>query len=403
MIRCLVIKLVFDSYREAFRGLPREAWLLSLVALINRAGSMVLPFLGLYLTEDQGVSVAGAGRILSVYGLGAIVGSYSGGWLSDRIGATRTQIISMIASGAGYLAFLFLDSAALITAGAFVLAVVVETLRPAVMTDMANRVPAEIQARAFALLRLAVNLGMGIGPAVAGFLALYDYRWLFVVDAVTCWLAVLLLVGLLRDKRRHEETAPEDKSESAVSPWQDRPFMMLMLLTTVLAAVFFQVFSTLPLYFRRGYGFQEGAIGLLLALNALLIVAFEMVLIHRVQNRDRMMLVGFGAFLVGAGLGLMPHGSSISFVAMTIVVWTAGEMLALPLANAIVADRAGRTQRGRYMGVYMMTYSVAFVFAPAGGTWIWDRFGADTLWHAAGVTGVLLWVWALTLRNSLRS
>ena len=398
-----MLSSILHVYREAFRGLPREAWLLSLVALINRAGTMVLPFLSLYLTEDRGVSVTGAGRILAVYGLGAAAGSYLGGWLSDRIGATRTQIVSMAASGVAFFAFLLLDSPLEITLGAFVLSVVVETLRPAVMTDMANRVPGPLQVRAFALLRLAVNLGMGIGPAVAGFLALRDYAWLFVVDAVSCWIAALLLVGLLVRSPVNEETTETESAASSRSPWRDGPFLMFMALMTMMAAVFFQVFSTLPLFFRRGYDFGEGTIGLLLALNAALIVAFEMVLIHRLEQRERLMLVGLGAFLVGAGLGLMPLGSSIPFVALTIVVWTFGEMLALPIANAVVADRAGRAQRGRYMGVYMMAYSVAFVFAPAGGTWVFDRFGAETLWYGSAAVGALLWLWALSLRRALGS
>ncbi len=188
-----MIRTIARTYRAAYSGLPRELWLLSLVLLVNRAGSMVLPFLSLYLTHERGLSVALAGRILALYGLGALVGSYIGGWLSDRIGPTRTQQLSLIASGFGYLWLSMLEGIFQISLAMFLLSIAVEAFRPAVMADTAQRTPADVRVRAFALLRLAANLGVGIGPAVGGYLVLYDYHWLFVVDAASCWIAFLLL------------------------------------------------------------------------------------------------------------------------------------------------------------------------------------------------------------------
>ena len=126
-----MIRAIARTYRNAYSGLPRELWLLSFVLVVNRAGGMVLPFIALYLTQEQGLSVVDAGRILAVYGLGAIVGAYLGGWLSDRIGATRTQGVSLIASGVGYLAILWLDGTVELTAGIFFLSIAVESFRPA--------------------------------------------------------------------------------------------------------------------------------------------------------------------------------------------------------------------------------------------------------------------------------
>jgi MFS family permease len=398
-----VLGRLIETYRAAFRGLPRDVWLLCLVALINRSGTMVLPFLSLYVAEECGLSVGGAGRVLAVYGLGAVAGSYLGGWLSDRIGSTLTQTFSLVTSGFVFLVFLLLDSAAEITTGAFLLSLCAESFRPAVMTEMTHRTPPELAARAFASLRLAVNVGMGIGPAIGGLLALYDYDWLFIVDAITCWLAAVILVATLGRTIPEVDGDPVPRAVRGRSPWRDGPFLLLMLLMTVLASVFFQVFSTLPLYFSGVYGLAENAIGLLLAFNAALIVAFEMVLIHKLEGRSKLILVGLGAFLICAGLGLMPFGSSILFVGFTIAIWTFGEMLVLPLTNVLVADRAGRTHRGRYMGLYTMTFSVAFVVAPAAGTWIYERFGPNVLWYGTGLCGGLLWLWALALRPAFRS
>jgi predicted MFS family arabinose efflux permease len=399
-----VIRLVANAYRAAFAGLPRDVWIVSSVALVNRAGTMVLPFLTLYLTYERGLTPVEAGRVLSLFGIGSVAGSVVGGWLSDRLGPFRAQQISLIASGAGFLVLGTLERTPAISVAVLGLSVVSEAFRPAVMAACAEVAPVEVRARAFALLRLAVNLGLGIGPAVGGLLALRAYFWLFVGDALTCWLAAALLVVARPARRaaaRPEPAAGAGGGPSPRSPWSDRPFLLLMLLVVVLATAFFQILSTLPLHLRQVYGFREDAVGMLLAFNPALIVLFEMVLIHAVERRRPLPLIGLGSFLVCAGFALMPFGSSLAFAALTILIWSAGEMLALPLINAVVAERAGGGRRGRYMGLYTMAFSVAFVFAPAGGTWVYDNLGPDRLWFGVGLLGPLLWLGALALSGPL--
>ena len=396
-----MFRSIARTYRAAFSGLPRDLWLLSLVLMINRAGTMVLPFISLYLTQERGLDVTTAGAVLSLYGLGSVIGSWVGGWASDRVGAERALVISLAGSGVLFLWLGFQRDFWAIAISVFLLSVVSESFRPACMTAMAQRAPADLRVRAFALLRLAANLGMGIGPALGGILALIDYQLLFVVDATTCWAAALLMTRLPRSTP--EET---EKGEAAAGrerpPWRDGPFLALLVLVTCLAVSFFQIFSTLPVYFREVYGFREDTIGLLLGLNAGIIVVFEMVLVHWAERRDRMTIVGIGALLVCLGFGLMPLGASAAFAALTVVVWTVGEMLALPMLNAVVADRAGPANRGRYMGLYNMAYSVAFIIAPAAGTWTYDHFGPSVLWVAVGGLGVPLLVGSLALRQALR-
>lgn len=396
-----MIRSILRTYRDAFSGLPRDLWLLAFVALVNRAGSMVLPFISLYLTLQRGFSVIAAGQVLGLYGLGAVVGSYLGGWLTDRVGPTRCQQWSLVASGAGFLVFSLLRNLGAILVAVFLLSIVVESFRPAVMAGFAQRAPRRMQVRAFALLRLAANLGVGVGPAVGGWLALHDYAYLFYVDAATCWLAAALLAVTLKELSPAERAREDGDEARHRSPWTDGPFLAFLLLVVLLATVFFQVVSTLPLYWRVVHGFRESGIGLLLAFNALIVVCFEMVLSHWAEKRERMFLFGLGAFLVCLGFGLMPLGSGVPFVMLTVVVWTLGEMLALPLMNAVVADRAGAANRGRYMGMITMSFSVAFMIAPLAGTSVFDRFGPDALWFGVGLLGLPLWAGALLLARPL--
>jgi predicted MFS family arabinose efflux permease len=386
-------------YREAFSGLSRDLWILGIAALVNRSGTMVLPFLSLYLTAERGMSISAAGRLVGIYGAGAVCGAYLGGGLSDRIGAVRAQQLSLVAGGLGLLVIGAVRRPTLIGIALFVVAMLVEAFRPAVMAAFAEHAPGDLKPKAFAFLRLAVNLGVGIGAAVGGALAVYGYRWLFVGDAVTCLAGALLLQKVSASRRavggEHETTTP-------ASPFRDLPFLCLLVLVVVMASVLFQIFSTLPLYLREHVGLRENAIGMLISLNAILIVAFEMVLIHLVARRDRMSVVGVGAALLCAGYALMPYHDATWYLAVTVGVWTFGEMLSLPILNVIVAERAGVSVQGRYMGLYATAYALAFIVAPIAGTFVYDRFGPLALWHTIGVVGIGLWLGTVVLRPYLR-
>ncbi len=397
-----MVRRVIEAYREAVRGLPRDIWVLCAIMLVNRAGTMVLPFLALFLTIDRGLGPAAAGQLVGLYGLGSIAGSWLGGWLSDRLGATRTLLATLLATGFGFLGFLVLESVPQLAAGVFVVAVVSEGFRPAAMTLCAELAPEGTAARAFALMRLAVNLGMAIGPAAGGLLAVYDYDWIFLGDAATCF-AAMVLVWLYLPRVAAGHAGPvEAGAPASRTPWRDGPFLLLLLWCVLYASVLFQVFSTLPLYLNRFYGFREDGIGLLLGWNALLIVAFEMLLVQWAGRRDPLRLIALGGLATCAGFAVLPLGRSVALALLSVSIWSFGEMLVLPFLNVVVAGRAGRRHRGRYMGAYTMSYSLAFVIGPPVGAWVLERFGEGWLWYGSGAVGVLLLVMALALSAPLR-
>lgn len=403
-----MIRPIIRVYTSAFSGLPRDVWLLSAVVLINRAGSMVLAFLSLYLKEKFGLTATQAGLLLSCYGVGSAIGAYVGGWLTDKLGADRTQILALALSGLGFLGVPLLTSPAALAAGLFVLAVLNDSVRPAVMSSAAERAPPTLLPRAFALLRLAINTGVGIGAAIGGILANLDYVLLFVCDALTCWGAALLLFRLATPRRA---AAPDDASTPAdapernapqafTSPFQDGPFLGLMLVTFVGALVFFQMMAALPLYFGDECGLSKPTIGLLFAWNAVMIVAFEMLLTRWAETKDRMTIVAAGWLFLCAGFGMMPLGAGIPFLALTITVWTFGEMLALPMISAVVAERATPATRGRYMGVYTLSFALAFIASPPVGMWVYQHAGPTVLWFSIGGLAPVLFLTTLFVRRA---
>jgi MFS family permease len=381
-------------YRQLFVGLPRDVWLLSVVTFVYRSGTMVLPFLTLYLTTRQGFSAKEAGGVLSLYGVGSIGGSYLGGVFSDRLGPLRAQFLGLSLTAGSLVLLSVMHSPATIVTVVLVMSVFAGSLHPTNAAALAALSPPSLHVRAFSLRRLSMNLGMSIGPAVGGLLVTYSYRWLFWVEASVCLTAAALLHMLFRHSLRitpKEGSPTESVSASTQSPYHDKVFLVLIGLVTVLVTVLCQLFGAYPLTLTEIYGLPAYAIGLVFTLNTLVIVVFQMPIVHAVERFDTLRVVGVGAFLLCLGFALLSFTSSPLLIGATVLVWTLGEMLTTPLLEGFVATRSRGAHQGQYMGLFSVAFAMAFVLAPIGGTWIYEVYGYRTLWWTCGVLGVVLW------------
>jgi predicted MFS family arabinose efflux permease len=391
MLRSGMFHSVISTYRDAFSGLNRSVWLLSVASLINRAGTMVMPFLVLFLTEKRGFTTTQAGQTLALYGLAAMFASYFGGRLCDRFGPLRIMQGSLLLSGLSFWVLGHVQGRLAISGVMLVLALVGEVFRPANLSALSAASDPGERARSIALMRLAVNAGMAVGPSVGGLLAAYDYGWLFWADGATSILAAGLLFFAFPGERAAAPAVHSAAKIRAGSPFRDLPMMAILGLLFLLNIVTFQTVSTFPLSLRDLYGFSAARIGVTLAANTLIIVLFEMVLVHSLARRDPLKVAGFGALLFCAGLALLPFGSGFGYVLFTVAIWTVGEMLAFPFLTSAVADRAPEETRGAYMGLLNFSFASAFVVAPLVGTWAYQRLGPRALWLGCGGVGVLAW------------
>lgn len=389
MLRHLQILL-----RRTYGGLPGLTWLVCATAFVNRAGAMVVPFLSLYLDKRFGYTVEQAGYVVSVYGIGAVLGSVFGGRLADLLGPVRTQVITLLAAGAWMATLAFVPDPIWLTAGLFVLGALNDAFRPGNVAAVAASCPRFRQSKALALNRLALNAGWAIGPPVGGLLAQFDYAWLFLADGLTCALAALLLaLWVPFDLGKQVEVVRGGDGEPAParrSPWRDRRFLVLVALSLLCFATFLQQFQTLTRHLKQVLSFDERDIGLLLIINPALVVLLEMPLVSAWRHRAQLPIVAIGAVCVGLAYPfLIAQSLGTVAVVASILMATAGEILYMPFLGAFVSERAPLASRGNYLGVYFASFSAAFVIAPAAGGWVYDHLGADQLWLTCFALGLL--------------
>ncbi|MFF1511532.1 MDR family MFS transporter [Streptomyces sp. NPDC058326] len=394
-----------DSLRRSARatvsGLPPGFWWLWLSTLVNRTGAFVLTFLSLYLTIELGHSAWFAGLVVALHGLGGVAGSPLGGALTDRWGRRPTMVTMHLAAAASAAALAVVTSAWAIATVVLLMGVAMQAVRPSINATIADMVPAHDVRRAYALNYWALNLGFAIASIGGGAAIFLGYRTLFVVDAVAtvlCAVIVFLRLPETRPEARTDKSgAPvvEDKV-SMLTVLRDAPFRTLVLLNLLVCLVFTAPWIGLPLT-MADQGLSPSSYGVVIAVNGIVIVGFQLLVNKLTDKRSPVLLLGLSSLLFAVGTGATALAGSSAAFAVTVVVWTVGEMIHVPTNAAATARLAPEHARGRYQGVMGMSWAVAGFAAPIGAGAIVDGPGPDVLWAATAAIGVLAAVGYLTL------
>jgi MFS family permease len=392
---------------RGLRQLPREIWILFAATLVNRCGTMVLPFLVLYLTRELNISASHAALALTVYGIAALLTMPVSGWLTDRFGSLFVMRGSLLLSGIVLFLFPLAHHFAAILAITFGFAILNESVRPPSLALVSELVKPQQRKQAFALSRLAVNLGMSVGPAIGGILALYSFRILFFADGVTSILAALVLMfawpGTRAKASEPKWDDPEDLGReieaegpsllAASHPVADlrafRNRRMLYFLAALIPTqlVFFQLTSTVPLFLVHYLRLPESIYGTVFTLNTLMIVVLELPLNNAMAQWSHRRTLTLGAFLYAIGFGSFALARGPIGIFAAVAVWTFGEMILMPGSAAYAAEIAPAGRRGEYMGLYTMSFSFAFSLGPWLGAMLLERHGPEALWGLALVSG----------------
>jgi len=399
-----MIRRIAHSYRSSFSGLSKETWLLSVVMLINRASTMVVPFMSMYVTQSQHRSIAQAGLVITLFGVGSVIGSATGGYFIDKAGFRSVQIVATLAGG---LLFMLIGQVNNFTAFCLLtvaLSFVAEAFRPANYAAVSAYSTPENLTRSYSLNRLAMNLGWGLGIPIAGFLASVNYHLLFWVEGCAYLIIGIFILLFLPAAAGVPKEAgvlqtgalpPERKSNS---PWKDVFLLRFLGIVTLYTTCFLLMFRLVPVYWKEQLHIGESRIGLLLGLNGIIIALFEMVLVRYWESRrTNMYYIIAGAVLTALGFAalVVPALSTLSIATLAVVLLTIGEMLAFPFINTVIMGRAKPENRGKYAAAYALSWSVAQIAGPGGGALVIERWGYGALWM---ILALLCLACALTFR-----
>ncbi|MFI9629149.1 MDR family MFS transporter [Streptomyces sp. NPDC052042] len=407
--------------RESVSGLPREFWWLWTSTLVNRLGAFVATFMALYLTLERGYSASYAGLVAALHGLGGVVSALGAGVMTDRLGRRPTMLIAQTSTAVSVAVLGFMTEPVAIAAVAFVVGMASNASRPAVQAMMADIVRPEDRVRAFSLNYWAINLGFAVSSAGAGFVAEYSYLAGFLGEAAMTLVCAVVVFAKVPESRPGPESGPGKAAASgrtagggAVSDragagrsgevrlstvLRDGRFMSVVGLSFVIALIFQQGYVGLPVAMGTD-GFSSSDFGTAIAVNGVLIVVLQIPVTRFIEHRDPRRLLVVSSLLAGYGFGLTMFAGSVTVYALTICVWTVAEIVNSPIQTGLVVRLSPTEGRGRYQGMYTMSWSAAALVAPLMSGQVIDRFGAQWLWGMCTVlgTGAALGYWLL-MRN----
>lgn len=407
-----MLKTGFQRYIDNFRGFTREIWILTIVTFINRAGVMVVPFLSKYLKEDLQFSYSEVGWIMVAFGVGSLLGSWLGGKLSDKIGFYKIMLFSLFVSGIILIGLQYVTSFFGLCVGFFLLMAVADMFRPAMFVAIGAYAKPENRTRALTLVRLAINLGFAAGPALGGLVIMgIGYGGLFWIDGLTCIISIVIFGMLVKEKKKFVDPNIETVTIAEVnSVFKDKPFWIFLITCLISGVLFFQLFTTIPLYHSEQFKLTEFQTGLLLTMNGVLIFFLEMPIVSYVERKkiNKIKMVSIGCLLMGISLLLMLINTWAGILIVMMIFMTFGEMFAFPFSNSVALSRAPKGHEGRYMAIYTMSFSLAHILSAKVGMGIIDYYKTDGYqmnWFYMGILGIIgtffgFWVYRLVQKEN---
>ena len=397
---------MLKNYISNFKGFPKEIWVLTIMTFINRAGTMVVPFLSKYMKDDLHFTYSQIGWIMVCFGVGSIIGTWLSGKLIDKIGFYKIMMFSLFTSGLIFFALQQIRTFEGLCVGVLILTSVADMFRPAMLVSLNKYTRKENRTRALALVRAAVNLGFLFGPALGGLLIMkMGYEYLFYADGATCILAVLLFILFVREKKlpfkiKNQITNIGGKYVA----FKDKSFVLHLIISMISGILFFQIFTTLPLYHKEQFNLPEFYSGLLLGVNGLIMLLFELPIVTYVEKHDanRLKVISLGILLMVISFSLLYFIKVQEVLVIMMVFITFGAMLTFPFANSFAMSRAHKGMEGKYMAIFTMSYSFAHIFSAKTGMEIIQIYGYDVNWLFMAGLGFLAFLMIFWLNSIVK-
>ena len=372
-------------------GLPPTYWLIWTGTLINRLGGFVIPFLTLYLTAQRAIPVSTAALMVSFFGAGSFIAQLGGGELTDRLGRRPVMLMSFFVTPIFMVTLGLARDLVLISLCTFIVGFFTDLYRPAVGAAIADLVPPESRTRAYGYNYWAINLGAAVAPLLAGLIADYNFLILFVADAITtAAFGFIVLFGI-------HETRPAEVHHASRLPLRERitqlrraPIVVIFsLITLFFGIVYMQGNVTLPLD-MQAHGLGPREYGAAIALNGLLIILMTIPVSNMAARWPRFETVAVASVLLGVGFGFTAFATNLPMFALSVAIWTLGEIAATSVSPTIIADLSPVELRGLYQGIFGAAWGLSYFIGPLAGGWIFEHWGSNALWVGCLVIGLVI-------------
>lgn len=392
---------------ELFNEYPRTFWKVIFITFIDRVGgALIFPFFALYLTSKFNVGMADVGILFATFSLSSFAGNAIGGALTDRFGRKKIIIFGLITSSLSLVAMGFAESFQAFFVLALFIGVLTDVAGPAREAMIADILPEEKRASGYGILRVAFNLSIAIGPAIGGLLAGTSYLLLFISDAVISLLTVVLVATLLPETKpqRHADAPHETVAKTFAGygkVFRDLAFMLFLGFVLLQVLAYMNMTTTLGVYLRDQFGTPAPKYGLLLSINAAMVVLFQFAITRRVEKFPSLLMMTLGTFLYAVGFSMYGYVSSYGMFVAAIVVITIGEMIVAPVQQALIAKFAPEDMRGRYMAVASLAWAIPLMVGPYLAGLLLDGPRPEQLWYIAGFIGLLSALGFLNLNRAV--
>ena len=387
-----MIKKLFKNYFQHFSEFSIEVKILAITTFINRCGAMGVAFLSKYMLEELHFTYSQIGWVMVFFGIGSFIGTWISGKLSDKIGFYKVMLFSLFTTGILFILLQFLTTFYSFCFGVLLLTTVSDMYRPAMLVSLNTYALKADRTRALSLVRSAVNLGFMFGPVIGGIIiTVLDYNYLFYIDGLTCILSIVLFSIYVKEKKLPYKLKVFKHLKETTSVFDDKPFLIHLLVTMITGVLFFQIFTTLSIYYKEVFHFSSLEGGLFLALNGVLILLFELPIVKYIETKkiNKLLMVSYGVLAMAIGYLFLLIENNVFTLILMMVSMTIGVMLTFPFANSFVKKRSLKKQEGKFMSVFTMSYSMAQIVSTKTGMEIIAKYGYRANWIFLFVLGLI--------------
>jgi MFS family permease len=386
------------SLRQTAAEYPRQFWLLFFGSLVSSSGgSMVWPFLTIYIRQRLGVPLTDVALVLTVNSVAGFFSMSVAGPAADRFGRKWLMVVGLVVGGATMIAAIIADSMAAILVVMAVNGAFSPLVGVGASSMVADIIPAEQRPSAYALLRMIQNAGVAIGPTIGGFIAVVSYSIAFGVAAGTSAIFALLILFLAVEtlpsktgRAGPNEAGQGGHTEAGYGPvFRDRRFMAFAGVYTLTCMVGAMMMVLLPVYGKENFGVLENQYGFIMATNAVMVVLLQFGITRFSSRRPHFLVLAAGSLFYGVGAGSVALGWGFPTFLLSMVILTIGEMLIIPTATTLTANMAPPDMRGRYMGVNSLCWGIAFGIGPVIGGALNDHVAPVAIWYGALALGLM--------------